>query len=243
MTRIRRLRNQLSLGRAKFFFRKVQHPIPRGALVVDIGSGGDPHPRADVLVDRTTDSGGERTVAFRQSAPTVVADVHALPFRDHAFGYSICSHLLEHVDDPKRAAAEISRTSRAGYIETPSELHEKLMPIGWHRWFVRIDGDRLIFDAKPSPFLDERLGDYFRTRWARDQAFMSYVWSHVDDLFVRHHWSGQLEVEASDPPAWGLDDGDGDELDTVRDSEAKRLMYRALAAVRYRRRPKCRSRA
>src|SRR5680860_627446 len=143
---------QMSLGRARFFFRKLRHPIPRRALVLDVGSGGDPHPRADVLVERLIFSAGERTKGFRRTAATVMADIHALPFRDGTFGYSICSHVLEHVDDPVVAAAELTRVSAAGYVETPSDLHERLMPLGWHRWFVSRTGQVLVFQAKPSPF-------------------------------------------------------------------------------------------
>lgn len=223
----------LSLGRVQFFLRKLRHPIPSGALVVDVGSGGDPHPRANVIVDRQVEAGGERTVAFNRTAPVVVADIRALPFKSKVFGYSLCSHVLEHVHDPVLAAAELQRISAAGYVETPSELHEKMMPIGWHRWFVRLELGRLIFEAKPSPFLDERLGDYFRTRWARDRPLMRYVWSHTADLFVCHEWSGELQVEATPPATWFLPDTE-DQWDSKQESPRKRALYNALCAVRYR---------
>jgi hypothetical protein len=229
-----RRREILSPGRVRFFLRKLRHPIPADALVVDIGSGGDPHPRADVIVDREVGGGGERTSAFHRSAPLVVADIHALPFRNQAFGYSLCCHVLEHVHDPVTAAGELERISAAGYVETPSDLHEKIMPIGWHRWFVRQDSGRLIFEAKPSPYLDERLGDYFRTRWARDRTFMRYVWSHVDDLFVRFEWAGRLPVVASEPAEWFLPDTD-DEWDSKVESSRKRQLYSLLSRARYRR--------
>lgn len=186
--------------------------------MVDVGSGGDPHPRADVLVERFAFSGGERTTGFRRTAPTVVADIGALPFRESAFGYSICSHVLEHVADPVGAAEELSRVSLAGYVETPSGLHENLMPLGWHRWFVWPCEHTLVFEPKPSPFLDERLGEYFRSRWARDRAFMRLVWSHVDDLFIQHEWKGRLSVETTSPPApWSIG-ADAEEKHEVADA-------------------------
>lgn len=229
--------SRFSMARARFFLRKLRHNIPRGALVLDVGSGGDPHPRADVLVERFVFTAGERTTGFRKTAPTVVADVQALPFRESAFGYSICSHVLEHVADPVGAAEELSRVSAAGYVETPSGLHEKLMPMGWHRWFVWQCGNALVFEAKPSPFLDERLGDYFRSKWERDRAFMRLVWSHVDDLFVQHEWEGQLCVEASSPPQRWRTDTDPEERtevgDAPRDSDLKRLLYQVLSILRY----------
>jgi SAM-dependent methyltransferase len=52
--------------------------------------------------------------------PAVVADVHALPFRDRAFDVTVCSEVLEHVVDPSRALAELLRvTHRALVITTP----------------------------------------------------------------------------------------------------------------------------
>jgi hypothetical protein len=204
---------------------------------LDVGSGGDPHPRADVLVDRFVFAVGDRTNGFLMTAPTVVADVHALPFRNGAFGYSICSHLLEHVEDPVGAAEELSRVAAAGYVETPSDLHEKLMPIGWHKWFVSKTGDVLLFEAKPSPFLDERLGQYFRTRWASDRKFMRFVWSHTDDLFVRHEWAGRLVVQATAPPKrWFTCVEEAERVsDVAVDSKVERRLYEFLCALRYRR--------
>ena len=235
--RLRRMGGLLDPGRLKFFVRKLRHPIAPGHLVVDVGSGGDPHPRADVIVDNSVDANFHRTVAFRRSAPTVVADVMALPFRDHAFDYSICSHVLEHLDDPAGAAAELSRISRAGYVETPSDIHEKLFPMTWHKWMVRLDGGRLRFEAKPSAMLDERLGDWFSGRWERDRSMMRFVWSHTDELFVQHHWTGRLEVETVGTPAVWFTPEEADEKlqrpDAPDSSDAKRRVYDVAARFRY----------
>ncbi|MEA2900329.1 MAG: hypothetical protein QOH36_216 [Actinomycetota bacterium] len=244
--RLRRVGGLLDPGRLRFFVRKLRHPIAPGHLVVDVGSGGDPHPRADVIVDNSVDANFHRTVAFRRSAPTVVADVMALPFRDHAFDYSICSHVLEHLDDPAGAAAELSRISRAGYVETPSDIHEKLFPMTWHKWMVRLDGGRLRFEAKPSAMLDERLGDWFSGRWERDRSMMRFVWSHTDELFVQHHWVGRLDVETVGTPAvWFTPEEADEELqrpDAPDSSDAKRRVYDVAARFRYRR-PRARTRA
>lgn len=240
IARVGRLRSLLEPGRVRFFTRKLRHPISPSDLVIDVGSGGDPHPRADVIVDNAIDVNLHRTVAFRRSAPTVVADIMALPFPDRAFDYSICSHVLEHLEDPVGAARELSRISGAGYVETPSDIHEKLFPMTWHRWLVRkVDGGGLRFEAKSSALLDERLGTWFTSRWERDAALMRFVWSHTDELFVQHHWIGTLDVAAVGRPAqWFTPDEQEAEFqrpDAGASSESRRRLYDFLARFRYRR--------
>ncbi|HEX5689732.1 MAG TPA: methyltransferase domain-containing protein, partial [Roseiflexaceae bacterium] len=100
---------------------------PSEGLVLEIGSGDNPNPRSNVLVDRflgadNRERGGDLVV----DRPFVVADAHYLPFRDGAFAYTICSHILEHMDDPKQFARELERVSAAGYIQSPAEIAERL---------------------------------------------------------------------------------------------------------------------
>jgi SAM-dependent methyltransferase len=44
--------------------------------------------------------------------PTVVADAQALPVRDQLFDLVLAAHMLYHVPDPARAAAELARVCR-----------------------------------------------------------------------------------------------------------------------------------
>jgi SAM-dependent methyltransferase len=63
---------------------------------------------------------GEK-VEFR---PGVLEDI---PFKDGAkFDYLYLSHVLEHTPSPEKAAKEINRVSKRGYIETPSPLREQI---------------------------------------------------------------------------------------------------------------------
>lgn len=237
--RVRQVAGIVDPGRIRFFGRKFRHPIRPTDRVVDVGSGGDPHPRADVLVDNSVAANFHRVNAFRRTAPTVVADIVALPFRDAAFDYSICSHVLEHLDDPVAAAAELTRISHAGYIETPTDLHEKLFPMTWHKWLVRRVDGRLRFEAKQTPLLDERLGDWFNRRWAQDRTLMRFVWSHQDELYLQHQWRGTLDVECvGAPPEWYTPEEQAAEWERPEadvSSGSRRLLYGLLTRLRYRR--------
>jgi len=235
------LRNALAsvgLGRLVCFSRKLRHPIRRGDLVLDIGSGGDPHPRADVLLERYVDSGYHRTVRFRRSAPVVIADIAAMPFRDGAFDYSICAHVLEHVEDPAGAAREITRVSKAGYVETPSAIHERFWPQAQHVWMVSEDDGGLVFDAKTSAHGDLGLVTFFEGRWSRDRPLMNWLWRYEQEFFIEHMWQGSLVVEVNGVPRRWLTEAEIDELglllgDRNADSPRKRQLYEWLSRVRY----------
>jgi hypothetical protein len=219
LTRLRRLR---------LFIRKLYHPIGRNDLVVDIGSGGDPHPRADVIVDRAVFEPGQRTAEFCLSAPTVIADIHAMPFRSEAFGYSICSHILEHVDDPGTAAREMFRISAAGYIETTSDRHERMWPMGWHQWMVSDIGSGLVFVAKTSPFLGRNSSEPSRP----NPAFVAHVHSHTSRFFVQHHWEGCLHVRTVGRPGCLVKALHGGMGDAPPSSPLKRKVYSVVSATR-----------
>jgi hypothetical protein len=124
---------------------------PKEGLVLDVGSGQAPHPRADVVADKYLVDNFERSAgdAFDLSRPVVVADAQALPFADGTFDYVIASHMLEHAPDPVAMAAEFARVGRAGFIQVPSR--ESDLVYGWpfHPWLIDLEGTTLVFHPKP----------------------------------------------------------------------------------------------
>lgn len=98
-------------------------PIPIGDadLVLDVGSGHNPHPRADLCLDAYTGSTEHRSrIPLKISGQFVIADAQNLPFKDKSIDFIIASHIAEHLPDPVQFCKEISRAGQAGYIETPS---------------------------------------------------------------------------------------------------------------------------
>jgi SAM-dependent methyltransferase len=57
------------------------------------------------------------------------------PYPDKYFDFSFCSQVLEGVRDPLAVLREISRVSRAGYIETPSRARE-IFVAARHPWLA-----------------------------------------------------------------------------------------------------------
>ena len=154
--------------------------------VLDVGSGSNPFPRANVLCDRHPEPTVHRHwTSLITDRPTVIADVTRLPFADRAFDVVVCSHVLEHVDDPAAAIEELQRVGRRGYIECPSASWEKVAGFPFHRWLVSDDRGTLVFREKPGPDFDPELRQWFRdflvrlgidgTVWLQRRRLGAYV--------------------------------------------------------------------
>jgi hypothetical protein len=137
--------------------------IAEGWRVLDVGSGHNPHPRADVLLERFVGDDRERA-----GSPTdahdprlVVGDACAMPFADLAFDFVIASHIAEHVDDPIALGSELARVARAGYIETPGGLGDLILREDYHPWRVTRTRRGLRFSRVRTPRPLGHLGETF----------------------------------------------------------------------------------
>jgi hypothetical protein len=145
-------------------------------LVLDVGAGANPFPRADWVIDLmpyaqrglygTPSPGDER---FDESRWMVrdICDRDPWPFADDQFDFAICSQTLEDVRDPIWVCSELSRVARAGYVEVPSRLEEQSWGVqgpwaGWghHRWLIDVADGRLELVYKHH-VLHARASDHF----------------------------------------------------------------------------------
>lgn len=177
----------------------IHQRFPPGVRVLDVGSGGDPFPYATVLVDRYLEPTRHRTDAFRRrDLPVVIADIHALPFAAQTFDYVMCSHVLEHVDDPVRACAELQRSARAGFIETPTLLKDALFAWakGMHRWHILAIGQRLIFfEYDDRQLLGIRSLAWHNMIFGPAYHPLQAAFRDNQDIFnVMREWTGGFEV-------------------------------------------------
>jgi hypothetical protein len=173
-------------------------PIGPNDLVLDVGSGDFPHPAASVLVDRYLDYKGERhNSPLIRDRPLVVADVERLPFRDKTFDYAIASHVLEHTVQPLRAAAELSRVARNGYVETPSEIWEYFFGQEFHRHVVSLDAGQLVFKRKlnRSPF-----AELWKALAEKEPLITDIGDNHPELMLVGLQWSGAIPCRLSEDP-------------------------------------------
>lgn len=104
-----------------------------GDVIIDIGCGEQPHPKATELYDNRKIPG----VVFYNAEEQILPLLH--------YDFAIARHVIEDLNNPKNLLRELQAKGKKGYIETPSPIHEitrrvdKGMPYRGHvhhRWFV-----------------------------------------------------------------------------------------------------------
>lgn len=185
-----------SLNKIKWSLRKLRLQIPAGARVLEIGSGSNPHPRSDVLVEKflSNEHRYENCVADR---PLVLADGCRLPFRDKAFDYVIAFHVLEHIKNPEAFLNEIQRVGKAGYIETPNVMFEILDSYDVHVLEIAEDKNGLVIRKKAGPKADVFVNNLKLTRNSPEWHKLFYG---APSLFhVCHEWKEKIFFRVVNP--------------------------------------------
>lgn len=176
---------------------------PAHGLVLEVGSGDNPNPRSNVLLDRFLQDNTERGGSLVVDRPLVVADAHHMPFRNDAFAYTICSHILEHMDDPQQFAAELMRVGKAGYIGCPTEIAERLFHWSFHRWYVnRVDDTLVLHPKEPA----EPFGELFDYLYAYNPAYAFFQRSMPHLFWLDYEWQNTIRLAVTDHSPLSLQD-------------------------------------
>lgn len=196
----------LKLKRIAWALRKTSLPIDSKALVLDIGSGNNPHPRSDILLDRLTGSEHRAGAPIVIDRPTVLGNALKLPFKDKSFDYIIASHVLEHMPDPDQFLQELQRVGKAGYIETPNAIYERLNPSKSHCLEIAKENDSLLIYKKSKELMNDFVSSqdilHTQTEW-------SNLWHNNPEMFhVCFFWNDQINYKIINPEtssAWIYD--------------------------------------
>jgi SAM-dependent methyltransferase len=215
--------------------RRLHCPVSKSALVLEVGSGASPYFRANVLCDAYEETQERFFTPLVHDRPTILAFVEQLPFKDDSFDFVIASHVLEHSADPERFINEIQRVGRAGYIEVPDALMERLTHYGFHRLEITDKDGELIIRKKRNYIQDEEVVGLFHNK-ARP-IFPKWVSRFPFHFHVRYYWekkSGGVKYRILNPdcPA----DWEAPQLDTPENppplSAVAFLKQQALKVVR-----------
>lgn len=186
------IRNWLRL----LYERRISVPLDAEGLMLDVGCGDKPHWRADILVDKFLDDthAGQRNTggSVKASAPLFESPLESLPFKDKAFDFVYCSHVLEHVLDPAAAVSELLRVGKCGYIEVPYAGIQKMYDQETHLWYCDRQGDTLTFVAKDSIAFDKDIECFLNSGPLQPIAFI--LGFYPQSAMIRLSWSERTPI-------------------------------------------------
>lgn len=168
--------------------------------VVEIGGGHNPHPRANVVVDKFVESNYHRKTYIKKykHQQFFPADGQNLPFEDKEFDFAISNQVLEHVDNPAQFLKEQMRVAKCGYIETPSLIGEYLFPKKAHKWLIlEIDNKLILFEKEKYWFTTNMDFGYVFLTWMQKNSLAYKLLNQTQqNLFtVRYEWEGEIDFE------------------------------------------------
>jgi len=152
----------------------VQHSL----TTLNVGCGQDDWGEVRVDVDYETQTHVESKLNVR-------ADAHHLPFRDSAFSFGRCWHVLEHLDNPTQVLFELWRTCEKFDVRFPvDDGYYMQMIIG----ILNLDFQmfRRAFSTMRGHFHIWRIGPAFVERSLRGQTEYSLISSTISDRFISY---------------------------------------------------------
>lgn len=188
----------LGFNRSAWALRRTHCPVGPNDLVLEIGSGGSPYFRANVLVEPFLQSRQRHWAPLVSDRPLVLAFGERLPFKDGCFDFVIASHVLEHSAHPEKFLLEMQRVAKAGYIETPDAFMEMINPYWDHRSEIHVDGDHLIINKKSCWRPNTWLTDIYELRLK--EIFSKKIFtSNPFHFHTRFFWKNKIKFKILNP--------------------------------------------
>lgn len=189
---------KLGMKRLAWACRRLYCPVPADALVLEVGSGGSPYFRANVLIDAYASTRERHWAPFVTDRPSVLGFGESLPFKDKAFDFVIASHVLEHSAEPEKFIKELQRVAKGGYIETPDAFMERINPYWDHRSEVTVRDNKLLIRKKNGWNIDSELVDLYEFSAKKVIAQKTIV----NEPFVFHtrfFWKNEISYQIMNP--------------------------------------------
>ncbi len=197
-SQVMRFLRRLGMERTPWSLRRIHCPVAKDALVLEVGSGGNPYPRANVLLDAYEETRQRHWEPLKIDRPMVLGFIERLPFRSGSFDFLIASHVLEHSPNPEIALAEFQRVARAGYIEVPDAFFERLNPYPDHRSEITFRQGQLWIRKKASWLVDQDLVELYEDRFK--PFFTQKIMRKKPFIFhVRYYWQEKINYFIVNP--------------------------------------------
>ena len=192
------LLNKIGAFSLSWPLRRYLIEVSKDALVLEVGSGGNPYPRANVLLDAYETTRERYLVPLTSDRPTVLGFVENLPFKDHAFDFVIAAHVLEHSSDPEKFISELQRVAKAGYIEVPDAFMERVNPYMDHRLEITCRNNRLIIRKKESWQHDAEVIELYEDR-VKPVLTGHLIPRYPFEFHVRYYWENEISYVIVNP--------------------------------------------
>jgi len=197
-SRLMKVFNFLHMKKLYWKARRFHTPVASNELVLEVGAGGNPYPRANILLDAYEETRERHWVPLIQDRPTVLGYVENLPFKDKSFDFVIAAHVLEHSTDPVKFLTELQRVAKSGYIEVPSAFMERINPYKDHRLEISCKGNKLVLFKKSNWVEDSYLVDLYEGN-IKEIITKQTIPNNPLDFHVRYYWNNKIDFEVLNP--------------------------------------------
>jgi hypothetical protein len=175
----------------------VEPAMPKSGIILDIGSGHNPVPKANILADFFPEDTIHRAASMVEDRPVIVCSVDRVPMLDKSIDFVTCSHIIEHVDSPIRAGKELARIAKAGYIETPAFGKDIIVGTGdMHKWqVVEFEGIMHFYEYSDRQ-RDGNTTSPAMHLWVspNHHPWQDFFWERQDLFNAMHLWQNQPEI-------------------------------------------------
>ena len=228
---------KLNLDSIAWSLRRLHCPVGKNDLVLEVGSGGSPYARSNVLCDPHEETWERHFTPLIKDRPLIRAFAEELPFKDNAFDFVIASHVLEHSTNPEKFLSEMERVAKAGYIEVPHGFMERLTAYPFHKLEITKNGNKLVIRKKKDTIQDDEVVSLFRNK--AQKIFPYWAQKFPFHFHVRYYWSKESGginytiLNPNDDLGWETVEADMDNYLDMNYSNMDKLKKIFLKIYRY----------
>ncbi len=186
------------------FFDERIKSIKATDLVLEIGPGATPYWRSDVFLEKRYENKQEYIAQtghvgeLHTEKQVVFYDGDRFPFEDKEFDYVICSHVLEHVENPDLFLKEIQRVGKMGYLEFPTLYYDYIYNFPEHPMLLNYDGETIKWMRKSSSGFNDYKGVQAFFYRSCELEYYSLINELKVYFFQGFEWSSEIKSSQVD---------------------------------------------